>query len=179
MEGGVGGGTGGSPQDARNTDRAYDELRAYKKIPSPVEAEAPDELTVGADLVKQAEFANAIPHLERALARDPNNAVILIYLGFSHRMIGAGLFGDARDDEFKKALGYYRQALRIDPNNRLLHEFLGKLYVLMKNRESAESELKTLETLCPSGCVERSALSEVVLIYKANLVPPASPPQQK
>jgi tetratricopeptide (TPR) repeat protein len=184
MEGGVGGGAGGSPQDAWDTDRTYDELRSEKKIPSPAQTEAPNELAVGANLVKQSEFSAAIPHLELALSKDPNNAVTLIYLGFSHRMIGAWVLGDARDSEFEKALGYYRRALPIDPENRLLHEYLGKLYLLMKDQESAEDEMKTLETLCPSGCVERDTLSGVLLAYKASMTPlsatpPATQPQAK
>jgi len=171
MVGGVGGGTGGSPQDARDTDRVYDELKADKKISTPVRTEAPNELAIGADLAKQAEYADAIPHLELALAKNPNNATTLIYLGFSHRMIGAGLGSDARNAEYKKALDYYRQALPIDPNNRLLHEYLGKLFLLMHDQTSAENELKTLERLCPSSCVERETLSGVMLAYKASTPP--------
>jgi tetratricopeptide (TPR) repeat protein len=139
---------------------------------------------IGADLVKQQKYTDAIPHLELALSKKSNNAITLIYLGFSHRMIGAGLTGDAKNGEFKKALGYYQQALTIDPNNKLLHEYLGKLYLLMHDQTSAENELKTLETLCPSGCEERDTLSNVMLEYAANMAlsgapSPAPPPKGK
>ena len=182
MAGGVRGGTGGGPQDARNTDRVFDELKAEKKISTPVRAEAPDELVIGADLVKQGKFAEAIPHLELALTRKPNNSTTLIYLGFSHRMIGAEFAGDARTGEYEKALGYYRQAMAIDPDNKLLHEYLGKLHLLMRDQTSAQSELNALEKLCPSGCDERDALSNVLLAYMAKATmdraspPAASPP---
>lgn len=171
MVGGVGGGTGGSPQDARNADRVFDELKADQKISPTPRSDASSELAAGADLVKQEKFAEAIPHLEIALAKRPRNAVTLIYLGFSHRMIGSGLSGDARDGEYKKALGYYQQGLAIDPDNRLLHEYLGKLYLLMRDQPSAENEMKTLEKLCPSGCDEYDALSKVMLAYMVSVMP--------
>ncbi len=176
MVGGVGGGVGGSPQDARETERVFEELKDQRKISAPVRTEAPDELAVGADLVKQAQFAEAVPHLELALANNPNNSTTLIYLGFSHRMMGALLTFDARDSEYKKALGYYRQALAIDPDNKLLHEYLGKLYLLMRDQPSAENELKALQTLCRSGCQELDTRSKVMLDYTANIAPATSPP---
>ena len=135
-----------------------------------------DELVVGADLVKQQKYAEAIPHLELAFAKMPNNATTLIYLGFSHRMIGAGLSGDARNGEYQKALSYYRQAAGIDPDNQLLHEYLGKLCILMHDQTSAQNELVTLDRLCPSGCESRDALSKVGLAYIATTTPVGAPP---
>jgi len=136
-----------------------------------------DELAVGADLVKQQRFSEALPHLELALNKKPRNSITLIYLGFSHRMIGAGLTGEPRDSEYKKALDYYLQAKKIDPSNRLLHEYMGKLYLLMRDPVSADNELKTLQELCPTGCVERDTLSNALLAYVASTVPlGASPP---
>jgi len=175
MAGQVGGGVGGSPQDARQTDYAYDELKAKEEKERAARSNVSDELVIGADLVKQQKYAEAIPHLELALAKKPNNATTLIYLGFSHRMVGAGLSGDARNVEFQKALGYYRQAATIDPDNQLLHEYLGKLFILMKDQASAQNELKTLDRLCPSGCESRDALSKVLLAYIASTTPIGAP----
>ena len=175
MAGQVGAGVGGSPQDARQTDYAYDELKAKAEKDRAARSNPSDELVAGADLVKQQKYAEAIPHLELALVKKPNNATTLLYLGFSHRMVGATLVGDARNGEFQKALGYYRQAATIDPDNQLLHEYLGKLFILMKDPASAQNELKTLDGLCPSGCESRDALSRVVLAYIASTTPIGAP----
>lgn len=147
-----------------------------KKIGNKPESKPNEELVAGVNMVKQQKYTDAIPHLELALTDNSNNATIFIYLGFSHRMLGAGLTGDAKNGEYAKALGYYMQGLQIAPDNKLLHEYLGKLYLLMYNQPSAEKELKTLETLCPSGCEERDTLSNVLIAYGASMAlttPPA------
>jgi tetratricopeptide (TPR) repeat protein len=177
LVGGVGANVGQSPSEARETDQKFDELRAEQEKQNDV---GTDELTVGAGLVKQAKFADAVPHLERALAKHPRDVTTLIYLGFSHRMIGVSLSGDARAAEFAKALEYYRQGLEIDGRNRLLHEYTGKLYILMHDQASAEKEMDALKDVCPSGCDERdhlwSALSNYEMALKVGGAPqPAQP----
>jgi Flp pilus assembly protein TadD len=126
------------------------------------DANAHDELTAGAALVKGQQFALAIPHLEAALAKDPNNIQTLTYLGFVHRMIGATVTGNTQTEEFTKALGYYRQGLALAPDNKLLHEYLGKLYLLMHDEHGAATELDTLTHLCPDGCTESQALTVAI-----------------
>jgi hypothetical protein len=54
----------------------------------------------------------------------------------------------------------------------------------MHDQTSAENELKTLETLCPSSCVERDTLSGVMVAYMASVTPigassPAKSPPAK
>jgi tetratricopeptide (TPR) repeat protein len=132
-----------------------------------------DEFAIGAALAKEKKFSEAISHLELAKARHPRNADILIYLGFSHRMLGSGLTGNAQAEEFRQALECYQQALAIDSGNKLLHEYLGKLYLLTRQYALASNELKTLENLCPSGCEEQTALTQAVA---ANPPPPAEAP---
>ena len=66
---------------------------------------------------------------------------------------------------------YYQQGLAIDGDNKLLHEYLGKLYLLMRKYDLAENEMKVLETLCPSSCPERAALTAAIA---ANPPPPLS-----
>ena len=180
MEGGVGGGTGGSPQDARNVDRVYDELKSEHKLSPNEPAKNANELATGADLVKQSKFAEAIPHLELALAKNPDNSVTLLYLGFSHRMLGSDLPENARSDEYTKALGYYQKAAKVDPRNKLLHEYMGKLYLLMRDLPSADGELNTLVSLCHSGCEERDTLTNVIASYMVSMTPivATTPPQK-
>lgn len=151
--------------DEHGRDYGYDNMKA--------DTSQRDEFAIGAALVKDKKFSEAIGHLELAKAKHPGNADILIYLGFSHRMIGSGLTGDAQAGEFRQALQCYQQALAIDGGNRLLHEYLGKLYLLTRQYALASNELKTLGTLCPSGCEEHTALGQAVA---ANPPPSAGAP---
>lgn len=158
-------GGGGGGYEEQGQDHGYDNMKADTKT-----TPSTDELATGAALAKQGKFGEAIPHLELAQAKKPRDVTVLIYLGFAHRMVATDTPGDARNAEFKKALDYYQQALAIDPDNKLVHEYLGKLYLLMREYTLASNELKTLETLCDSQCAERAALAQAVA---ANPPPPA------
>src|ERR1700733_7912014 len=138
-------GTGVPPNSGQ--DPNYDDMRA--DMDAKQNTKPADEFVSGANLVKQQQFSAAIPHLEAALAKNPHNVTLLIYLGFAHRMVGGSSTGDAQGAEFRKALGYYQQGLALDEDNKLLHEYLGKLDLLMRQYSLARSEMKTLETLCP------------------------------
>jgi len=165
MIGTVGNNPGQSPQDARELDQKFDQLRDEQQRQRRGGA---DELAVGADLVHREKFADAIPHLERALAQRPRDVTTLIYLGFSHRMLGSALAGDARQAEFAKALDCYRRGLELDSRNRLLHEYAGKVHILLHDQAAAEAELKALGSLCPSGCDELDALTSALAAYEIN-----------
>lgn len=179
MVGGAGANVGESPQDARETDQAFDDLKTKGALEDQTKSKAKDELVIGADLVHQQKYADAIPHLEQALIQHPHDVNTLIYLGFSHRMLGSALSGQARIDEYTKALGYYRQGLELDARNKLLHEYAGKLYILLHDQASAENEQKALQGLCPSGCDELDALSTALVTYEAivKVNGPAQPPK--
>ena len=118
-----------------------------------------DDYTVALRLIKHQQYAEAIPHLNLALADKPHNADILNYLGFTHRMTG----------DYAGSLEYYKRALAIDPNHKGVHEYLGELYLQMNDLASAQNELTTLASLCPSGCDEKDVLTKAIAAY----TPPA------
>jgi predicted Zn-dependent protease len=118
-----------------------------------------DDYKTAVRLIKHEKYAEAIPHLNLALADRPKDADVLNYLGYSHRMVG----------NYDMSLGYYNRALAIDPNHKGVHEYLGELYLQMHNLSSAQAELTTLASLCPSGCDERDMLTKAIAAY----VPPA------
>jgi len=161
MVGQVGNNPGQSPQDARQLDQKFEELKSQGKVGTGKESAA-DELKIGSDLVKQSKFAEAVPHLELALEKRPDDVTTLIYLGFSHRMLAQNMNGVARTDQYLSALEYYKRGLAIDPKNRLLREYTGKVRMLLHDVPGAQAELKALKGLCPSGCVELQALAAVV-----------------
>jgi tetratricopeptide (TPR) repeat protein len=113
-------------------------------------------------LIRHEKYAEAIPHLEAALADKPHDADILNYLGYTKRMTG----------DYPSSLDYYKRALAIDPNHKGVHEYLGELYLQMHDQPSAQKELDTLASLCPSGCDERDALTKALAAY----TPPAGTP---
>jgi tetratricopeptide (TPR) repeat protein len=162
-------GTGVPPNSGQ--DPNYDDMRA--DMDAKQNAKTADEFVTGAALVKQQQFGAAIPHLEAALVKKPHDVTLLIYLGFAHRMLGGAATGDAQKAEFKKALDCYQQALAVNGDNKLLHEYLGKLYLLMRDYDLAATEMKSLDSLCPSGCAERDALK---LALAANPPPPGYVP---
>jgi len=112
-------------------------------------------------LIRRRQYADAIPHLESALADKPQDANILNSLGYAKRMVG----------DYDSALYYYQRAVAIDPNHRGVHENLGEFYLAKNDLASAQKELATLTTLCASGCDEHDTLAKAIASYK----PPASP----
>jgi len=123
---------------------------------------ASSDYSIGLKLLKQEKYSDAIPHLLIALVDKPDDADILNYLGFAKRMVG----------DYPASLSYYKRALAQKPDHRGAHEYLGELYLDMHDPVSAQKELDTLASLCPSGCVERDTLTKSIAAY----VPPAATP---
>jgi Flp pilus assembly protein TadD len=107
-------------------------------------------------LIRHKQYADAIPHLQFALADKPKDGEILDYLGYAKRMVG----------NYDDALYYYGRALVIDPNDKQAHENLGELDLAKNDLLSAQKELETLTTLCPSSCDERDALAKAIAGHK-------------
>ena len=105
--------------------------------------------------VKAEKYADAIPLLEKALKANPKNADALNYLGYSNRKLG----------NTDKALAYYQQALAVDPKHRGANEYLGELYLEMKDLAKAEERLIVLSGAC-NGCEEYEELKEKVEAFK-------------
>jgi Flp pilus assembly protein TadD len=110
-------------------------------------------------LMKHKHYAEAIPHLQFALADKPQDADILASLALAKRMTG--------DND--SSLYYDQRALAIEPNHKGVHENMGELDIAKGDLASAQTELATLTTLCPSGCDERDALAKAIAAY----TPPA------
>ncbi|HEY1615363.1 MAG TPA: tetratricopeptide repeat protein [Rhizomicrobium sp.] len=123
-----------------------------------------DEYSEALQLIRHEHFADAIPHLDRALADRPHNADILNYLGFTHRMVG----------DYPLSLSFYQRALSEDPDHKGAHEYLGELYLDMHDPVSAQAQLDALATLCPDGCDERDTLTKSIAAYAAANPAPAT-----
>lgn len=107
--------------------------------------------------VKAAEWNKAIGLLNRVVADSPKNADAYNYLGYSHRKLGN------RD----QALTYYNQALYLDANHRGALEYLGELYLEMKDLPKAEEQLARLSRVCGPRCAEYRELQQQVDSFKS------------
>lgn len=108
-------------------------------------------------LIKAEKCEDAIPFLDKVVAKKANHADALNYLGFCHRKAG-------RTD---KAMGFYQKALAVDPNHLGVHEYLGELYLMLNDLPKAEAQIAKLKTLCPQSCTQLEDLEDAVSAYKA------------
>ena len=106
--------------------------------------------------VDATDYRGAMTILDKIIAKDPHNSDALNLMGFCDRKLG-------NTDE---ALEYYNKALAIKPNHVGANEYLGELYLELKNLPKAEERLKVLAKAC-NGCEEQQELAEKVEDYKA------------
>ena len=105
--------------------------------------------------VKAGNYGAAIPLLQKVVAVSPRNPDALNYLGFSYRKTG-------KTDE---ALAYYQKALDLQPKHLGANEYLGELYLELKNLPKAEERLSVLQQAC-GACEEYGELKEKVEQFK-------------
>jgi len=106
--------------------------------------------------VDATDYRGAMSILDKIIVKDPRNPDALNLMGFCERKLG-------NPDE---ALEYYEKALAIRPNHVGANEYLGELYLEMKNLPKAEERLKVLAKAC-NGCEEQQELKEKIDKYKA------------
>ena len=91
------------------------------------------------------------------VARSPNDADAFNWLGYAYRKSG----------RLDPAFTAYRRALSIDPRHRGVHEYIGEAYLLAGQPDKAEEHLRTLASLCPDGCEQRSDLQKAIAELRA------------
>jgi tetratricopeptide (TPR) repeat protein len=124
-----------------------------------------DEYTTAVRLIHHEKYAEAVPYLNRALQEKPNNADVLNYLGYTHRMLG----------DYPGSLDFYQRALARDPEHKGAHEYLGELYLKMNQLASARAQLDELSRLCPDSCEEKDVLTKAITEYQLAAAAPAAP----
>jgi tetratricopeptide (TPR) repeat protein len=107
--------------------------------------------------VDAGKYDDAIEILEDIVDDNPKNADAWNLMGYSHRKLG----------EYDDALEYYGKALKLKPNHVGANEYLGELYLEMKDLPKAEERLAVLTKAC-NGCEEQKELEEKIADYKAN-----------
>ena len=123
---------------------------------TPTAPAAVNDLEEGRKAVKAKQWRTAISHLEKALAKDRNNADIHNWLGYSYRNSG----------NVPKGMDHYNVALKLNPNHRGAHEYIGQGYLTLKNKPKAEEHLAALEKICGKSCEEYQDLQQAIAKYK-------------
>ena len=137
-----GGSSGGSSSGSSNSSNSSTSVSAmYQQASAKVDA---------------TDYRGAMVILDKIIAKDPRNPDALNLMGFCDRKLG-------NTDE---ALEYYNKALAIRPNHVGANEYLGELYLELKNLPKAEERLKVLAKAC-NGCEEQQELKEKIEKYKA------------
>lgn len=139
---GGGGGSSSSGGGKSSKSSSNSESALYADAKSKVEAE---------------DYRGAMPILKKVLAKNSRNADALNLMGYCSRKLG----------DFDEALEYYQKALAIDADHIGANEYLGELYLQMKDLPKAEERLKVLTDAC-NGCEEQEELEEAIADYKAN-----------
>jgi tetratricopeptide (TPR) repeat protein len=121
---------------------------------------------IGVDLVDHQKYEEATAHLENALTEWPDDADILKYLGYAHRMIARHRVGTAHSAELRIANVYYGRALNVDPDRKDLLEFMGELYLEMDDPAAASAKLAALERHCPKSCAQFDELNAAIAAYR-------------
>ena len=125
------------------------------------EASAPrnPDYAKAAELIEAKKFAEALPLLRKAEAREPGNPDVHNYLGYAHRKL----------KQYDAALRHYKIALRLSPRHREANEYLGELYLALGELAKAEERLAVLDKACLFGCEEYTELKDAIAAYKARM----------
>ena len=119
---------------------------------TPAAPAAASDLDEGRTAVKARQWAKAIGHLDKALAKDRNNADVHNLLGFSHRNNGSHV----------KGMEHYQQALKLNPNHRGANEYIGIAYLIQRDKAKAQEHLARLEKICGKTCDEYKSLEKSI-----------------
>jgi len=109
-------------------------------------------------LMKAGAWDEAAALLESVVEESPDNADAYSYLGYCQRMLG----------DREQALAQFGRALAIDPAHRSALEYLGRLYLEMRDLPKAKEQLGALARLCGVTCSEYRGLQEEVQKFKTN-----------
>jgi tetratricopeptide (TPR) repeat protein len=99
---------------------------------------------------KDHRYAEALEVLDTM--QDPNTAEALNYRGYATRKLG-------RTDE---GISYYLKSVAMDPKYPKVREYLGEAYVIKGQIDLAKDQLKTIQTLCGTGCEEYQDLNDAI-----------------
>jgi predicted Zn-dependent protease len=129
---------------------------AEDDTPTPDNAANPDYMAIKAE-VDAGAYQAALTRLIALDQATPNDPDILNLIGFSLRKTGHS----------DQALDYYGRALAQKPDHLGANEYLGELYLELKQPAKAQERLAVLEKAC-GDCEEYQELKEKIAQQAAN-----------
>ncbi|MDH3444855.1 MAG: tetratricopeptide repeat protein [Deltaproteobacteria bacterium] len=138
---------------------AFVQSEALADLPEPKATVENPNVVAGRSAIDEKNFKAAVGYLTKAVHEEPNNADAHSMLGYSHRKLGA----------FDKSMEHYQKALAVDANHLSAHEYLGELYLDMKQLPNAEKQLAALKKACPflGKCEEYEDLKKAIDVHKS------------
>jgi tetratricopeptide (TPR) repeat protein len=150
-------------QDARAAEQAKDYARAeqvYRQIVTLRPRDGVAHQNLGLALYLQGRYADAVPHLERALGLNPELFGASLYLGISR----------FRDNRFSEALEDLQKARRLEPKNHLAHYWLGATHLALKIYPDAIADLEIAADRAPRDLETLYLLARAHAEYSAFLL---------
>ncbi len=107
--------------------------------------------------MEKKNWPEAAKRFQQAALRDPDNADLQNYLGYTHRNL----------KQFDLAFKYYKHAIELSPRHRGAHEYIGEAYLMVGDLPNAEKHLAALRGICLLPCEELDDLEKAVAAYRA------------
>ena len=121
------------------------------------EAAATDpDYTAGKQALDRKDWSQAARRFKQAAFRDPDNADLENYLGYSYRDLG----------QLDAAFEHCRRALELNPRRRGAHEYAGEAYLMVGDLARAEEHLAALRRICLLPCEELGDLEREIAAYR-------------
>lgn len=114
------------------------------------------DYAAGKQALDRKDWSEAARRFKQAASRDPDNADLQNYLGFSYRNLG----------QLDTAFEHYRRALELNPRHRGAHEYAGEAYLMVGNLARAEEHLAALRRICLLPCEELGDLEREIAAYR-------------
>ena len=122
---------------------------------NPAFAAQDDDYAAGKKAVEKKSWSEAVRLFQRSAARNPDQADLQNYLGYSYRNL----------KQYDLAFKHYKRAIELDPKHRGAHEYIGEAYLMTGDLPSAQKHLAALKSICGS-CEEMKDLERAVAEYK-------------
>jgi len=121
------------------------------------EASALDpDYAAGKQALERKNWRDAARRFSQAALRDPDNADLQNYLGYSYRHLR----------QLDLAFKHYKRALALNPRHRGAHEYIGEAYLMIGDLKSAEKHLTALREICLLPCEELADLERAIAKYR-------------
>ena len=114
------------------------------------------DYAAGKKAIEAKDWAGALERFKRAEVRNPDNADLQNYIGYSLRNL----------KQFDLAFKHYKRAIEMNPRHRGAHEYIGEAYLMVGDLPSAEKHLAALKEICLLPCEELNDLERGIVAYR-------------